>query len=184
MWRGALLLGEASRLTPISPSPSLCRPHPQRHRLPRRHQRAPAPAQLPHLATRAGVECGGRFLGLPGPLPGTGVGMYEPVCVLRIPLASSLRKRMPVSCPGSCPLPLFLQQPLVCHIRLFSPPSKLPPSPSPTLGLQHLLARNSATGEIVTFSAQGGDSGLERRWRDGSLELDLPSQVWGRVWMA
>ena len=43
---------------------------------------------------------------------------------------------------------------------------------------QHLLARNSL-GEIVTFSAQSGDSGVERRWRDGSLELDLPSQVRG-----
>ncbi|GAX78039.1 hypothetical protein CEUSTIGMA_g5481.t1 [Chlamydomonas eustigma] len=46
---------------------------------------------------------------------------------------------------------------------------------------QHLLARNIATGEIVTFSAQGGDSGLQRRWQDGSLEMDLPSQALGEM---
>ncbi len=36
-------------------------------------------------------------------------------------------------------------------------------------------------GEIVTFSACCGDSGLERRWRDGSLELDLPTQALGEL---
>mmetsp|Transcript_39015 Transcript_39015/g.86806 ORF Transcript_39015/g.86806 Transcript_39015/m.86806 type:complete len:863 (-) Transcript_39015:1327-3915(-) len=39
---------------------------------------------------------------------------------------------------------------------------------------QHLVARNS-NGEVVMFSAQGGNE--ERRWRDGSLELDLPVQA-------
>ncbi|KAG1665327.1 hypothetical protein FOA52_011740 [Chlamydomonas sp. UWO 241] len=46
---------------------------------------------------------------------------------------------------------------------------------------QHLLARNSL-GEIVTFSAtQTGDAGQERRWRDGSLEMDLPTQALGEM---
>lgn len=31
------------------------------------------------------------------------------------------------------------------------------------------------------FSAQSGNDLLERRWRDGSLELDLPVQVSARV---
>lgn len=39
---------------------------------------------------------------------------------------------------------------------------------------QHLLARNSR-GEVVRFSAPSTDTSTERRWRDGSLELDLPT---------
>lgn len=45
---------------------------------------------------------------------------------------------------------------------------------------QHLLARN-ANGEIVRFSAQATNDSLERRWRDGSLELDLPVQALGEM---
>ena len=46
---------------------------------------------------------------------------------------------------------------------------------------QHLLARSTTTGEIVTFSAHSGDGGLDRKWRDGSLEMDLPAQALGEM---
>lgn len=46
---------------------------------------------------------------------------------------------------------------------------------------QHLLARSPTTGEIVTFSAHSGDGGLDRKWRDGSLEMDLPAQALGEM---
>lgn len=45
---------------------------------------------------------------------------------------------------------------------------------------QHLLARNS-NGEIIRFSTQATNDSLERRWRDGSLELDLPVQALGEM---
>ncbi|GFR50526.1 hypothetical protein Agub_g12795 [Astrephomene gubernaculifera] len=45
---------------------------------------------------------------------------------------------------------------------------------------QHILARNSR-GEIIRFSAQSTNDSLERRWRDGSLELDLPVQALGEM---
>lgn len=41
---------------------------------------------------------------------------------------------------------------------------------------QHLLAKN-ARGEIVRFSATAANGAMERRWRDGSLELDLPTHL-------
>ncbi|KAG2494204.1 hypothetical protein HYH03_007562 [Edaphochlamys debaryana] len=45
---------------------------------------------------------------------------------------------------------------------------------------QHILGRNSR-GEIIRFSAQSTNDSLERRWRDGSLELDLPVQALGEM---
>lgn len=45
------------------------RTHPERHRVPRRHQRAPPPAELPHRPARPRLERGGRLLCLPWPVP-------------------------------------------------------------------------------------------------------------------
>jgi len=45
---------------------------------------------------------------------------------------------------------------------------------------QHIVGRNSR-GEVVKLHAHGASDSLQRRWRDGSLEFDLPVQALGEM---
>lgn len=81
------------------------------------------------------------------------------------------RRRPCLSCPALIPPP---KGPALIPPR--TPCPDFPPSSPAIPGLLFCCK-----GEIVTFSADCGDSGVERRWRDGSLELDLPAKVWTQV---